>query len=247
MDLYSRSDMTILITGASGALGSELKKIYKNALTPTHADLDLGDRDAIFEFFLSHSDIDLVIHAGALTGIRPCEEKQSLAWKSNVEGTRNLVDATIRSDQGIQFIYVSTACVFDGRVGMYKESSIPYPENFYALTKLLGEHEIRKLDQYLIVRTNFVAKERWPYPKAFSDRFGTYLFAEQVAKGISDVQKAKLEGVVHIVGDKKMSVLELAKITTPDVKPMTIHDYSGPPLTMDMSLDSERWRRYKIE
>ena len=39
---------------------------------------------------------------------------------------------------------------------------------------------------------------------------------------------------------------ELAKITTPDVEPMTIKDYSGPKLTMDMSLDTERWKKYKI-
>jgi len=88
-----------------------------------------------------------------------------------------------------KFIYVSTACVFDGHTGMYTEYSIPYPENFYALTKLLGEFIVSKLSNYLIVRTNFVPKKKWPYPKAFSDRFGTYLFAEEVAQGILDVQK----------------------------------------------------------
>ena len=34
----------------------------------------------------------------------------------------------------IKFVYVSTACVFDGHSGMYDEDDIPYPENFYALT-----------------------------------------------------------------------------------------------------------------
>jgi len=129
---------------------------------------------------------------------------------------------------------------------MYKESSIPYPENFYALTKLVGESEVRKLPEFLIARTNFVAKEKWPYPKAFTDRFGTYLFADGVAQGIKDVQKEKLTGIVHIVGDKKISIYELAKMTTPDVQPMTIKDYSGPNLTMDMSLDTERWKKYEI-
>jgi len=129
---------------------------------------------------------------------------------------------------------------------MYTEYSIPYPENFYALTKLLGEFIVSKLSNYLIVRTNFVPKKKWPYPKAFSDRFGTYLFAEEVAQGILDVQKKDLQGIVHIVGDKKISILELAKITTPGVQPMIIKDYSGPPLTMDMSLDTKRWKKYKI-
>ena len=60
------------------------------------------------------------------------------------------------------------------------------------------------------------------------------------------MQKEDLSGIVHIVGDKKISVFELAKLTTPEVKPMTIKDYSGPPLTMDMSLDTEKWKKYKI-
>jgi len=238
--------MAILITGGSGALGTELKKRYPNALAPTHDELDLKDGNAVFDYFGKHADIDLVIHAGALTGIRPCEEDNELAWKTNVEGTRNLVDVVLSLKHKVQFIYVSTACVFDGHHEMYKESSIPYPENFYALTKLVGEHEIRRLPEYLIIRTNFVAKKKWPYPKAFTDRFGTYLFADGVAKGIEDVQKENLRGVVHIVGEKKISVFELAKITTPDVQPMTIKEYSGPKLTMDMSLDTERWKKYKL-
>jgi dTDP-4-dehydrorhamnose reductase len=53
-----------------------------------------------------------------------------------------------------------------------------------------------------------------------------------------DVINDKLQGIVHVVGDKKMSVFELAKMITPDIEHMTIHDYSGPKLTMDMSLDS---------
>lgn len=237
--------MVTLITGGSGALGTELKKKFKDALAPTHKELEIADKKAVDEFF-KKNDIDLVIHGGALTGIRPCEENKQLAWNTNVGGTRNLVEAVLALKKKIQFIYVSTACVFDGHTGMYKETSIPYPENFYALTKLLGEHEVNKLPEYLIVRTNFVAKKKWPYPKAFIDRFGTYLFADGVAEGISNVQKANLQGFVHIVGDKKFSIFDLAKMTTSEVQPMTIKEYTGPKLTMDMSLDTERWKRYHI-
>jgi len=130
---------------------------------------------------------------------------------------------------------------------MYTEKSIPYPENFYSLTKLLGEFEVNRLPNATIIRTNFVPKKPWPYEKAFTDRFGTYLFVDQVANGINDTIKEKLTGIVHIVGDKKISVFELAKMTTPQIEPMTINDYSGPKLTMDMSLDSIRLRKYKID
>ena len=129
---------------------------------------------------------------------------------------------------------------------MYKESDIPYPENFYALTKLMGESEVSKISEYLIIRTNFVPRKPWPYLAAFTDRFGTYLFAENVAKGIKDVLDKKLHGIIHLVGNEKISMFELAKITTPDVKPMTIEDYEGPPLTMDMSLDTECWKKYSL-
>ena len=237
--------MSILITGGSGALGTELKKIFSDTLTPTHHELDITNKKTVIDYIKNH-DIDLIIHTAALTHIRPCEENQPLAWKTNVEGTRNLVNAVLDSKKNTRFIYVSTACVFDGHIGMYKESSIPYPENFYALTKLIGEYEVNKLPEYLIIRTNFVAKKKWPYPRAFSDRFGTYLFAQDVSQGIKDVQKENVTGYVHIVGDKKISMFELAKLTTPEIQPMTISEYSGPRLTMDMSLDTERWKRYKI-
>lgn len=237
--------MSILITGGSGALGTELKKTFSDTLTPTHHELDITNKKTVIDYIKNH-DIDLIIHTAALTHIRPCEENQSLAWKTNVEGTRNLVNAVLDSKKNTRFIYVSTACVFDGHIGMYKESSIPYPENFYALTKLIGEYEVNKLPEYLIIRTNFVSKKKWPYPRAFSDRFGTYLFAQDVSQGIKDVQRENITGYVHIVGDKKISMFELAKLTTPEIQPMTISEYSGPRLTMDMSLDTERWNKYKI-
>mgnify|MGYP006447264093 FL=1 len=55
-----------------------------------------------------------------------------------------------------------------------------------------------------------------------------------------------MEGIIHIVGDKKISMFELAKFTTPNIQPMTMNDYSGPPLTKDMSLDTKRWKKYSI-
>lgn len=237
--------MSILITGGSGSLGSELKLIFQNSISPTHDELDITNFEQIKDF-LKNNNIETIIHTAAVTSVRKCEEQKDLAWRVNVEGTRNLVDAILKSKSKINFVYVSTACVFDGHSEMYDENSIPYPENFYSLTKLLGEIEVKALSNFLIIRTNFVARKPWPYKKAFSDRFGTYLFADQVALGINDVLKEKLTGIVHIVGDKKISVFELAQFTTPKIQPMTINDYSGPRLTMDMSLDSNRWKKYKI-
>jgi dTDP-4-dehydrorhamnose reductase len=237
--------MSVLITGGMGILGTELKKVFSNVITPTHEELDICNKNKVFDY-LKKEDVDLVIHTAAVTKIRLCEENRGLAMDVNVNGTRNLVDALIELKKNTRFIYISTACVFDGHTGMYKESSIPYPENFYALTKLLGEYEVKKLRNHLIVRTNFVSKQKWPYPKAFTDRFGTYLFTDQVAAGLKEVDKANLEGFIHIVGDKKISMFEIAKMTTPEILPMTMKEYSGPRLTIDMTLDTERWKKYTV-
>jgi len=238
--------MVVLITGGTGSLGVELQKVFPENISPTHEELDVTNKEQVKKIFCQN-EINTVIHTAAITKIRKCEDNRQLAWNVNVEGTKNLIDEIIHSKLNINFIYVSTACVFDGHSGMYTEKSIPYPENFYSLTKLLGEIEVNRLSNATIIRTNFVPKKPWPYEKAFTDRFGTYLFADQVAKGIEDIIKEKMTGIVHVVGDKKMSVFELAKMTTPQIEPMTIDDYTGPPLTMDMSLDTNKWKKYRIK
>ena len=238
--------MKTLITGGSGILGTELKKFFPDSLFPFHSELDITNHEMVFDYF-SKNEFDSIIHTAAMTSVRQCESEKKLSWGTNVTGTKNLVDAAIKFSPNSKFIYVSTACVFDGHVGMYKESSIPHPENFYALTKLIGEQFVKNLKNHIIIRTNFVGKQKWMYPKAFTDRFGTYLFAENVASGIKEIFDANIEGTIHIVGDKKLSMYDLAKISTPSIKPMTIDEYQGPPLTMDMSLDTERWKKYTLK
>ena len=238
--------MVVLITGGTGSLGVELQKVFPGSISPTHEELDVTNKKQVKKIF-QQNKIDTVIHTAAITKVRKCEEDKQSTWNVNVEGTKNLIDEIIHLKLDINFVYVSTACVFDGHSGMYTEESIPYPENFYSLTKLLGEFEVNRLPNSTIIRTNFVPRKPWPYEKAFTDRYGTYLFADQVANGINDVIKEGLVGIVHVVGDKKISVFELAKMTTPQIEPMTIKDYSGPPLTMDMSLDSIRLKKYQIE
>jgi dTDP-4-dehydrorhamnose reductase len=235
----------MLITGGTGELGSKLKKIFPASISPSHTELDICDSTLVKNFF-SNNKIDSVIHSAAFTSVRGCEENQLQAFQTNVQGTKNLIDGFKNSNSSGKFVYVSTACVFDGHSGMYTETSTPYPENYYSLTKLLGEYIVNQLDNNLIIRTNFVGRTKWPYQKAFTDRFGTYLFSEQVAQGIFDVYDDNMKGIVHIVGNKKISMYELAKLTTPEIQPMTMNDYVGPRLTVDMSLDTKCWKKYVL-
>lgn len=236
-----------LITGGSGKLGSSLKKIFPQALFPSHSQLNILSPKSVLSY-LNKFKPKLIVHTAALADVRVCEKDKKLAWKTNFEGTRNLVQASEELPAQPYFVYISTACVFYGDRGGYSEEDIPYPKNFYSLAKLIGELAVQesRLKKWLIVRTNFVLNAPWPYPKAFTDRFGTYLFASDVAKGIKELVKAKKTGIIHLTGDKKMSMYELAKTLSPKVKQITLKDYKGPPLTVDMSLTSKRWKKYKI-
>ena len=239
--------LAVLVTGGSGKLGREIIRHFPNSLSPTHGDLDLTIGEDVQEY-IARQKPEMIFHCAALTNVRLCENDHSAAWATNVMGTINLLKACEKSAQETYFIYVSTACVFRGDRGNYKEDDIPYPKNFYALTKLIGEQVTlnSQLENTLVVRTNFVAKEKWPYPRAFVDRFGTYLFADDVARAISMVVEKRTMGVVHIVGDKKMSMYDLARLTSPETGPMSMVDYTGPPLTIDMSLVSTRLESFKI-
>jgi dTDP-4-dehydrorhamnose reductase len=249
----------VLITGSSGRLGRYVKEIFstdKNyaVLSPAHQELDVTKREEVF-LYIDACKPDVIIHLAAATSPPKCESNKEWAWKTNVVGTINLIDACEKYIPDCYFILMSTPCVFSGEEGNYDENSIPYPQNFYGFTKVIQEIIVmRSKLRFLIIRGNFVPYEKWPYPKAFVDRFGTYLFAHQLAKGIKEVVEANLTGLVHIVGNKKISMYELAK-RCPDsetVAPYTLEKYymenpNSCKLTKDMSLISIRWKAYNID
>ncbi len=198
--------MKALITGSSGALGTSLKKVFKGAFCPSHKEMDITDKNSVNKAILNYKP-DILIHAAALVGIRECEESKEKAWLTNVEGTQNIVNALKKSNDNCYMVYMSTACVFAGEnENYYAEDDIPSPKNYYSLTKLCGEMVIRQYVNTCIIRTNFAPKQQWKYPKAFVDRFGTYLFTDNVAQGIKEVVQKKEKGIIHIVGSKRMSM-----------------------------------------
>jgi dTDP-4-dehydrorhamnose reductase len=232
----------ILITGGSGKLGAELQKVFPGARAPSHYIMNILDTDQVDNIF-DYLQPELVIHTAAMTDVRKCESDWQLANQVNVRGTCNIVNAA--NWIGAKLIYISTACVFDGENAPYDEGSKPMPKNYYAITKYVAENLVEQFSEdYLIIRTNFVANEPWPYPKAFTDRYGSYLFAGDVAHAIKEL--LDYEGIVHVCGDKKMSMYDLAKLTTNWVLPTTLDEYDGPPLTRDMTLTSKVIKPFKI-
>ena len=105
--------MKILITGASGALGKSLKRQFNDVYCPFHRDMDITNPNSVNKSVLKYNP-DVVIHAAALVGIRECEDNGEKAWKTNVEGTQNIVNALKKLNNNCYLIYMSTACVFAG-------------------------------------------------------------------------------------------------------------------------------------
>lgn len=246
--------MTVLITGSTGKLGTEVSKLFVDALTPSRNELDISSNESITNY-VNKNKPDVVIHLAALTGIPPCETDKELAYRTNVEGTKTLIEAAYNNNPDCYFIYMSTPCVFDGQGQMYTEDDIPYPEHFYGLSKLLGEVIVQNhpIKNKVVIRGNFVPKIKWPHSGAFEDRFGTYLFAHDLAKAIKEVVDSKFIGLLHLVGQEKMSMYDLAKLCpeSEDVKPISYEEYlknGGFKLTKDMSIDTKysEWKKFSI-
>lgn len=240
--------MRILVTGGSGALGTSLKKVFTDDFFPTHNEMDITDQDAVEKTILDYKP-DTLIHIAAFVNVRGCEGDKNKAWEINVGGTKNIVNALRKLGNNCYLVYLSTACVFAGEnEKYYTEEDRPSPKNYYSLTKFEGEKIVQQYENSCIIRTNFVPREPWKYPKAFIDRFGTYLFSDGVAKGIFEVVDKKEKGIVHIVGDKRMSMYDLALLAgSKNVGKITLDEYEGPLLTVDMSLSTKKWKKYKIE
>ncbi len=241
----------IMFTGGSGKLGKACKKIFPNAQYPKKSELNILDKVSILTYFSKHQ-IEIVVHLAAITNVPFCENNKDKAYKTNIDGTRNILEVSRK--HGVKhFIYLSTACIFPGtdNNALADEDSLPYPKHYYGLTKYVAE-EIAKTYNDLemmvtIVRTNFTSMP-WEYPKAFTDRYGTYLFAQGVAKGLKDIiNKKPKHPIIHICGNKKISMYDYAIAGGSKAQPMTLSDYAGISLTKNMAITSKYWKLYKLE
>jgi len=80
---------------------------------------------------------DIIVHAAAIGNVDYCEENKELCYNVNVVSLRKLFSEAYR--KGTKIIYISTDYVFDGKKGLYKETDVPNPINYYGLTKFIGE------------------------------------------------------------------------------------------------------------
>ncbi len=85
----------MLITGASGFLGSRITQYYRDkyeVLAPSHSEMDIADACSVKRYFDEHRP-DIVIHCAAISDVGRCEREPELSWQMNVIGTENIVKA----------------------------------------------------------------------------------------------------------------------------------------------------------
>jgi dTDP-4-dehydrorhamnose reductase len=157
--------LKILITGASGLYGSRLAEkatsgyvVYSGYFRDppvfgSPIQFDTSYKNRVEEVFKKVNP-EVVVHAASLTDVDKCETDKELAWKINVEGTRNIVEET--KARSAFLVYISTDYVFNGEKGNYKETDQPDPINYYGFTKLKAEELVKDVDEYCIARASVI-------------------------------------------------------------------------------------------
>lgn len=152
--------MNIILTGASGQVGREIKAVLLTAdnfsLTSlSHQNLDITSMKAVRKAFKLYQP-DIIINAAAYTAVDRAEQEPEKSYSVNVTGARVLAQEC--SKINIPLIHISTDYVFDGSNQQpYTELDHVSPLNIYGKTKWDGEDIIRKiLSRHIIIRTSWV-------------------------------------------------------------------------------------------
>lgn len=206
---------SILVTGAKGQLGSELKEIINlNPISDcsfvfTDIDtLDITDKIAI-ENFVNENNIELIVNCAAYTAVDKAETETDNATVINSIAPAYLAETAIKHKA--RLIHISTDYVFDGTGNIpYKEDDETNPRSAYGLTKQGGELAIMNiLSESIIIRTswlystygnNFVktilkyGKERGTLD-VVTDQIGTPTYAFDLAKVIIKIIESFYSGI----------------------------------------------------
>lgn len=152
--------MNILITGAYGQLGNELRflseKISGVQFLFTDADtLDITDEEHVIRF-MEEFHPGFVINCAAYTAVDRAETDQANARRLNALAPGYLAKAA--KNGGAGFLHVSTDYVFDGRSYLpYNESHPVHPLSVYGMTKREGEERcMAENEQAVIIRTSWL-------------------------------------------------------------------------------------------
>ena len=231
--------MRILVTGASGQLGSylawELHRggavelvLWSRSTTSTRSGLeirpvDLTDGLAVASA-LEEANPDVVIHAAAISSAERVRGAPEHAWAVNVEATRQL--AAWCGDRGRRLIFTSTDMVFDGARAWYREDELPNPVLAYGRTKAAAEPLVLEIPGGVVARISLLygpsrsgqasffdralAGLRAGHPQTFfEDEFRTPLDYATAARILIRLAENQTSGIVHVAGRERVSRYEL--------------------------------------
>ena len=205
--------MTILVTGANGQLGNEMRIVSRNSsdryLFSDINDqagvetfrLDITDMDAV-EKVVEANNIDAIVNCAAYTNVDAAEDNEALAYKLNAEAPAILAKVMARR-QGL-IVHISTDYVFGKEVynTPCREDMTGTPTGVYGASKLQGEKNIIAAGfPHLIIRTAWLYSEYGknflktmlnltqtkPLLKVVYDQVGTPTYALDLANAIYSI------------------------------------------------------------
>ena len=209
--------MNILITGANGQLGNEMRVLSAQHTQHTYfftdiAELDITSREAVNQFVTDNA-IDVIVNCAAYTNVDKAETDEDMAHKINALAVENL------GLSGAKVIHVSTDYVFSGEACVpYSEMDSVAPRTAYGRTKREGEVLLQAVSpKAVIIRTawlystfgnNFVktmlrlGQEREALGVVF-DQIGSPTYAADLAVAIFAVINAPVwqAGVYHFTNE----------------------------------------------
>lgn len=152
----------ILVTGANGQLGAELKILHTKCLCKTFffkskEELDIANKQVV-ENFCIQNNINIIINCAAYTAVDKADSEFELADIVNHKAVKYL--AEIANDNNIKLIHISTDYVFNGRsYRPYNETDRTNPQNIYGKTKCDGEKAILQVSP----RNSCIIRTSWLY------------------------------------------------------------------------------------
>lgn len=244
----------ILITGANGQLGNEMRVLSEENKEYTYfftdvAELDICNEQAVMDF-VKANDIHVIVNCAAYTAVDKAEENIEFCTKLNADAVGYLAKAA-EANQA-EFIQISTDYVFDGTAHTpYRETEPTCPNSVYGSTKLAGEQNALTLcSRAMVIRTawlystfgnNFVktmirlGKERDSLGVIF-DQIGTPTYARDLARAIyAAIRQGVTPGVYHFSNegvcswyDFTKAIHRLAGIKDCKVNPLHTEEYPTP-------------------
>lgn len=205
----------ILVTGATGFLGSRILDFYSNKYdiyAPTHNEMDITNEDNVFGIFDKYKP-DIVVHCAAVSDVGLCEKEPEKSYKSNVDGSINIAKASKKHQA--KCIICSSDQVYFGSLleGPHSEEEELQPFNLYGQEKLKAEQECLKINpDCVLLRLSWMYDIRTIREGEHGDLFKTLLskirgtdelsYPIYDKRGITDVNEVveNLEKTFQIAG-----------------------------------------------